>query len=298
MMRDFLSGFLSDNAEDVLRKAPFLEHTQYTISGLDKDDPDITVSVFKPRRRGNKPLAGVFYTHGGGQVAGSRFNLIENLATMIGQGRTVFVSVEYRLPPENPPPAALHDAYAGYLWTVENTAMLGIDKNKLFALGVSSGCLQTTSLTAMARDDGKPFPCGLLLLYPVLDDRETDSARQFLRTTAWSGLKNRNMWQLVLGEKAGGPDVDPLLAPARLEDLKGFPPTYITVGTCDVLRDESVAFASQLWRCGVAAELHAWAGGFHGFDIDFPWAPVAQHSVDAMRGWVQRVIDDVEGVSV
>ncbi|KAH7375576.1 Alpha/Beta hydrolase protein [Plectosphaerella cucumerina] len=293
-MREFVSSILSHKAEDVLRKAPNLEHTEYTVPGLNKGDPDIVVSVFKPRLKGSQPLTGVFYVHGGGQVAGSRFNLIENLATMIGRARTIFVSVEYRLPPENPPPAALHDAYAAYLWTVENTAKLGIDPNRIFALGVSSGCLQTASLTALARDNGKPLPCGLLLLCPLLDDRETESVRQFMYTTPWCGSKHLKMWKAVLGDKAGGPDMDPLLAPARLGDLKRFPPTYITVGTCDILRDESIAFASQLWKCGVAAELHAWAGGFHGFDIDFPWAPVAQDSVDTMRGWVDRVLADVE----
>lgn len=294
-LRKGMRGFLSHTLEEVLRKAPHLEHAEYTIPGLHEGDPEVVISVFKPKRAGTQPLTGVFYLHGGGQVAGNRFNIIENLATMIGKGRTVFVSAEYRLAPENPPPAALNDSYAAYLWTFANAAKLGIDDTRIFALGVSAGGVLIPGIITQARDNKQPLPCGVMLLIPLLDDRETFSARQFYYKTHWCGNMNRQMWQAVLGDKAGGPDVDPLFAPARMTDLAGFPPTYISVGVCDILRDEGVAFASQLWRCGVSAELHTWAGGFHGFDIDFPYAPVAQNSVDTMRGWVERVLADVDG---
>ena len=244
-LRQGIKAFLSHSAEEVLRKAPHLAHTEYSIPGSRENDPEIAISVFKPKRTGTQPLTGVFYLHGGGQVAGYRFNVVENLATMIGKARTVFVCVEYRLAPENPPPAALDDSYAAYLWTVRNTAKLGIDPARLFVLGLSAGGVLVPGVLKQARDNKEPLPCGVMLLIPLLDDRETFSARQFYHRTHWSGNMNRQSWEVVLGEgRAGGPDVDPLLAPARMADadVAGFPPTYLTVGVCDTLRDEGVAF--------------------------------------------------------
>lgn len=62
-------------------------------------------------------------------------------------------------------------------------------------------------------------------------------------------------------------EVSELVSPGRATDLTGFPPNFVDVRSCEVFRDEAVAFALQLWKSGVSAELHVWPGGFHGFPI-------------------------------
>ena len=70
-------------------------------------------------------------------------------------------------------------------------------------------------------------------------------------------------------------------APARATDLSGLPPTYIEAGSAEVFRDEAVAFASGIWAAGGSAELHIWAGGFHGFQSIVPTAAVSRAAVRA-----------------
>lgn len=72
--------------------------------------------------------------------------------------------------------------------------------------------------------------------------------------------------------------------------MANLPPAFIDCGTAEVFRDEDVAYASALWRDGVQAELHAWAGGFHCFDTAVPEAPVSVGAVAARDNWLARVL--------
>ena len=79
-------------------------------------------------------------------------------------------------------------------------------------------------------------------------------------------------------------------APARATDLTGLPPAYIEAGSAEVFRDEAVALASRLWEAGGNAELHIWAGGFHGFQTIVPTAAMSQTAVQTRESWVRRVL--------
>ena len=79
-------------------------------------------------------------------------------------------------------------------------------------------------------------------------------------------------------------------APARATDLSGLPPAFIDCGSAEVFRDEDVAYATKLWEAGVQAELHVWAGGFHGFDMFAPHAAVAQAMLAARDNWMNRLL--------
>jgi acetyl esterase/lipase len=79
-------------------------------------------------------------------------------------------------------------------------------------------------------------------------------------------------------------------APARATDLTGLPPAYIEAGSAEVFRDEAVAFASGIWAADGTAELHIWAGGFHGFQTIVPTASVSQRAVQTREAWVRRLL--------
>ncbi|GAA0941598.1 hypothetical protein GCM10009559_37240 [Pseudonocardia zijingensis] len=95
----------------------------------------------------------------------------------------------------------------------------------------------------------------------------------------------------MLGEgHADRDDISHYAAPGRAADLSGLPPTYLDAGSAEVFRDEVVQYASRLWACGTQAELHIWAGGYHGFDLFAPHAPVSVAARAAREDWLGRVL--------
>jgi acetyl esterase/lipase len=125
----------------------------------------------------------------------------------------------------------------------------------------------------------------------MLDDRnQTVSARQIDGVGIWDHTSNQTGWTALLGDRRGTADVSIYAAPARATDLAGLPPAYIEAGSAEVFRDEAVALASGIWEAGGSAELHIWAGGFHGFQTIVPAAAVSRRAVETRESWVRRVL--------
>ena len=95
-------------------------------------------------------------------------------------------------------------------------------------------------------------------------------------------------WDALLG--AERTEVSAYAAPARATDLSELPPTYLEVGSSEVFRDEVTDFASRLWAAGNLAELHVWAGGFHGFTSFAPHAQVSEACLAARADWLSRML--------
>jgi acetyl esterase/lipase len=125
----------------------------------------------------------------------------------------------------------------------------------------------------------------------MIDDRnDTASAIQQAGRVVWDRRANLTGWTALLGEARGGSDVSPYAAPARATDLTGLPPTLIDVGSAETFRDEAVAYSSVIWRAGGQAELHVFAGGFHGYDGLAPHAAVSQDTRRARLQWLRRIL--------
>lgn len=281
--------------DPILAEFPQLEHLERRIPRSDgSQDPPIVLSILRPKDSGKSALPLLYYIHGGGQIAGTRSGgFAPVIRHFVNAGvDAVFASVEYRLAPEYPAPAALNDCFDGLLWVVDQSAELGADPSKVVISGMSGGAPLAAGTAILARDKGQPKLLAQMLMCPMLDDRgETLSSKQFEHGTLWSGATNKMAWAYVLGGPEGGYGVNgnELAAPARLTDLSGLPPTFIDVGECEVFRDEAVDYASQLWKCGVSAELHVWPGAYHGSDLMVPTAPVSRSSVAAKDNWVARL---------
>lgn len=258
------------------------------IAGHEGDE--IVVSVIeKDGRTGTGP--GFFHTHGGGMIIGNRWLGIVGFLDWAERYNGVIVTVEYRLAPEFPDPFPVEDCYAALLWTAENAGELGIDLSRLLIGGGSAGGGLAAGTALLARDRQGPSLIGQLLIYPMLDDRdETVSTHQIDGIGVWDRGSNITGWTALLGDRKGGADVSIYAAPARATDLTGLPPAFIDCGSAEVFRDEDVAYATRLWEAGVQAELHVWAGGFHGFDIFAPHAAVAQAMLAARDNWVNRLL--------
>ena len=234
-------------------------------------------------------LPALCWMHGGGRIMG-RLELSELTATSyVRRLGCAVVSVDYRLAPENPHPAALDDCYAALQWTADHAAELQIDAGRIAIGGESAGGGLAASTALLARDRGGPALIFQLLVCPMLDDRNvTPSSHEITDIGVWDRWHNVEAWTAVLGQQAGCEGVSPYAAAARAEDLSGLPPAYIDVGELDVVRDEDIDYATRLMQAGVAAELHVFPGAFHGFDLFAPRASVSKQAATARRDALHR----------
>ena len=172
---------------------------------------------------------------------------------------------------------------------VEHAAELGVDPSSLILVGGSSGGGLAAGLALRLRDEKLQTPLAVCLLSPMLDDRnESVSSHDYDGTSLWDRGSNLMGWDAFLGAERS--TVSAYAAPARATDLSGLPPTYLEVGSSEVFRDEVTEFASRLWAAGNLAELHVWAGGFHGFATFAPQARVSVASVTTRNDWLGRML--------
>jgi acetyl esterase len=246
--------------------------------------PDIPVRVYAPLARTGL-VPGLLDIHGGGFVVGSVDMEHAVAAQLVRTLGIVVVAVEYRLAPENPFPAGLHDCYTTLQWMVAESAELGIDTDRVGVYGQSAGGGLAAGLALLTRDRNGPVLCFQFLGIPELDDRlETPSMQQFVDTPVWHRPNAIRSWRYYLGTSDG--DVSPYAAPARASDLSGLPPAYVSTMEFDPLRDEGILYALRLLQAGVAVELHQYPGTFHGSAM-IPTAAVSKRSavelVDVLR---------------
>jgi acetyl esterase/lipase len=182
--------------------------------------------------------------------------------------------------------------YRGLVWATGHADEPGIDPARLVVAGASAGGGLAAGVTLMARDRGGPAIAAQVLSCPMLDHRNTTgSSRQYSGGPGvWTREMNEFGWRSLLGDLAGQ-DVPAYASPALAEDLGGLPATYIDAATAEVFRDEDVEYASRIWAAGGQAELHVWAGGFHGFDALFPQARLSTAARNTRSDWLARILD-------
>jgi acetyl esterase/lipase len=227
-------------------------------------NPDVGVRVYRPKDRAG-PVPGVLLIHGGGFIIGSVEAEHAGAAMTALQTGAVVVSVEYRLAPEHPFPAGLHDCYSALVFLAGTAGDLGVDPERLALYGASAGGGLAAATALLARDLGGPSLCFQMLHIPELDDRlETPSMRTFVDSPLWNRPLAELSWKAYLGAGADRADVSPYAAPARATDLSGLPPAYISTAENDPLRDEGILYGLRLLQGGVSVELHQFPGTFHG----------------------------------
>ncbi|MCE0767603.1 alpha/beta hydrolase [Pseudonocardia kujensis] len=264
--------------------------------------PDVPVLIFSPVWRGETRPA-LVYLHGGGFVLGDADGDKELPALLAAEVGAVVVSVDYRLAPEHPFPAAVEDCYAALTWLASHAEQFGIDDARIGIGGVSAGGGLAAGTALLARDRGGPALCFQFLDVPELDDRlETPSMQSFVDTPLWNRSNAVESWQHYLGDHASTDEVSPYAAPARATDLAGLPPAYLAVCEFDPLRDEGIAYAQSLVQNGVPTELHLYPGAFHGSGGLVPTAELSRRMraelVDAIRRGLSAKVVRTENPAV
>ncbi|WP_436936304.1 alpha/beta hydrolase [Halovenus marina] len=235
------------------------------------------------------PLPCVYWLHGGGMVVGgvqkedaTAHRLVENL-------NCVVVVVEYRLVPEHPYPAPVNDCYTGLKWLGNNAEELSVDDTRIAIAGSSAGGGLAAAVALRVRDEGGPDTCLQMLLSPMLDDRNTtESSKQVTDIGMWDREMNIRAWEAYLGDQRGEDNIPPYAAPGRVEDLSGLPPAFLDIGTHDVFRDETAAYAGRLAKDGVQTEYHLWPGACHGYTTFVPDAQLSEETWTVRMNALQR----------
>ena len=194
--------------------------------------------------------------------------------TMAEKVDALVVSVEYRLAPEHPYPAALDDCYAALQWLV---ARDDIDSQRIVVAGVSAGAGLAAALTLRCVDSRLVDLAGQALICPMLDDR-TVRRTTVAGARGWTPEDNAFGWRSYLGSEPGIEGVSAYAAPARRENLSGLPPAWVTVGTADLFHDEVVHYATGFSQQEYPPDLRSSPAHFTGLRSPRPTPPLHDSS--------------------
>jgi acetyl esterase len=223
---------------------------------------DMTVRIYWPEAGSPAPL--VVFFHGGGFVLCSLDSHDELCRALCREAGVVLVSVDYRLAPEAPYPAAADDCYAALAWAVSNAAELGADPTRVAVAGDSAGGNLAAVTALRARDLGGPALRHQCLIYPVTDCRfDTPSYIENAEGYFLTAEAMRWFWSHYLQDM--GRAAEPYASPLRAPSLAGLPPALVITAEYDPLRDEGEHYAQALSAAGVSTTLRRYDGMIHGF---------------------------------
>jgi acetyl esterase/lipase len=280
LMRDSLLGFA----------APQI-HVEVDELSLPGPAGEIRARHYRPPGSAAAPLL-VFY-HGGGWVIGD-LDTHDALCRLTCRDAGVHVlSIDYRLAPEHPAPAALDDAFAAFKWAYEHAGELGATPGQVAVGGDSAGGNLAAVVCQLARDEGGPAPVLQWLIYPRTDfTAQTRSmslvARGFLLTR-----RDMDWFHAQYLRNSGMDPTDPRVSPLLAPSLSGLAPALIAVAGFDPLRDEGQSYAAALRAAGTAVDLRYLGSLTHGFANLFQLggdsAVGTSELVSALRAHLSRV---------
>ncbi|OBJ01559.1 alpha/beta hydrolase [Mycobacterium alsense] len=243
-----------------------------TLSIPGPDGGRLGLRLYRGHTGSRAPL--VVYAHSGGFVTGNLDTDHAQCVELARDADCLVVSVDYRLAPEHPCPAALADVEATFRYAVDNGADLDADAGRIAVMGRDAGAALVAGLAQRTFDEEGPAILVQILHQPMLDCDATPSRREFQRTPGLNGPAVSRAWSHYLGHAAAsGQHV-----PAHRPNLEGLPPTFISCSEIDPCRDEAIGYANRLLHAYVHTELHVIAATFSGFDSLVPDWVVSQEN--------------------
>ena len=208
---------------------------------------EIPLRLYRPDR----PAGVALVFHGGGWMVGSRDSFDATSRHLALDSGLAIVSVEYRLAPEQPFPAAIEDAWTATRWVADNSNALGVDTSRLVVLGESAGGNLAAVVALLARDAGFPKIRLQVLIYPAVDARlqgpALDQFAEGYLQTKRDALHAFHTYGLGSIVDASDWRLSPLLAASHADVA----PALIISAECDAMRDDSAAYARRLLESGV-----------------------------------------------
>ncbi|WP_257297942.1 alpha/beta hydrolase [Haloarchaeobius sp. FL176] len=243
---------------------------------------DIPVRIYRPESEGPHPT--VVFFHGGGFVIGNLDTHDAVCRALTNEAEAVVVSVDYRLAPEHPFPAAVADAHAATEWASDHLDELG-GNGFLAVAGDSAGGTLTAVTCLLARDRG-PDIDHQCLVYPAtaadadpetFPSREANAEGYFLETADMEWF-----FEQYIADEFDA--YNPLAFPLQARDLSGVPPALVITAGFDPLRDEGRAYAERLEAAGVDTTYREFEGMVHGFI-----SMLGDPGVDTARAGIEEI---------
>lgn len=243
---------------------------------------DVPVRIYRPDDSPSLPA--LLYIHGGGWSMGSLEGPDALCRELCVQSGSTVVSIDYRLAPEHPFPAAVNDCVDTFAWLHRNAGSLRIDPTRIAIGGDSAGGNLAIAVCLAAKASSAASPCYQLLAYPVTDfgstrDSWIDHADAPLLTAADA------TWFMSLYAEPGAHS-NPLVSPLQADSLAGMPPAHVITADVDVLRDDGEAYVERLRADGVSATITRYPGVFHGF---FTEVGVFERTTEAIADAANRL---------
>ena len=229
-----------------------------------------------------EPGRTLLYLHGGGYMLGSvatHRNLVGRIAR---KARARCLSLDYRLAPEHPFPAAIEDSLTAYRWLLGS----GVDPARLAIGGDSAGGGLTLGTLVSLRDAGDPLPACALCLSPLTDLEGTGDSMRTADDPLIAGSSGA-VEQMTQTYLQGGDPRDPRASPLHA-DYAGFPPLLIEVGTREVLLDDSTRVAAKAREAGVDVTLQVEEGLIHVWQLFGPSIPESRSSLERIGAFLRE----------
>lgn len=223
----------------------------------------IPVRIYRPEPA-DGPAPVIVHLHGGGLVMGSNHSFEPMARAMAAASGAVVIAVDYRLAPENPPPAQFEDAWAATEWVAANTKGLGLDPHKLVIAGDSAGGGVAAAVALSARDRGGPEIFAQVLMYPGLD-RDMAAASIVGQPDAPMLRHDDIVYLHELADVGAGTPHDVRRVPAYATDLSGLPQAIVVTAELDPISDWGERYARRLRDAGVQTTITRYPGIYHGF---------------------------------
>lgn len=235
---------------------------------------------------GGESRGTLLYLHGGGYFEGSIATHRRLVAVLCLAARVRGLSVEYRLAPEYPFPAAVEDTAAAYRWLIGPGDE---DPSRVIVAGDSAGGGLSAALLVYLRDAGDPLPAGAYLISPWTDLASTgDSIKS---RAAVDPMIDPSDTKRITGYYVPDGDVwNPMVSPLYA-NLAGLPPLLVHVGDAEVLLDDAVRFADRARDAGVLVESEVWPEAFHVFQMLAGLLPEADEAVAQAGEWMIKRLE-------
>lgn len=265
--------------------------------GVARISTRIPMRLYAPTAQARE-LPALVYFHGGGFVIGDLDGYDAMMRRICKQSGCIVVSVDYRMAPDHPFPAAVDDALETYAWLLKNGPLFGIDPKRVGVGGDSAGGNLALNICLQAPGRRLKTPAFAALIYPWVDISETQhedpSIREFSEGFALTGklIEYFTRHTFLSTQKLEDPAVSPIFAPAA--QLKRVPPTLIQLCGFDPFRDQCRRLAARLEQAGVECESRLYPTLIHGSVSLAGIVPDARAMLDDYAAAIQKFASGAE----
>lgn len=278
-LRELMAGQGEDEPVDRLE--------EFSIGG---PDGPIPVRLYAPAGTGHPLL--VFY-HGGGWAVGDLETHDPVCRRLSNAAGCAVLSVDYRLAPEHPFPAAIEDAYAALEWAAEHAGRVNCDPSRLAVGGDSAGGNLAAAVSLMSRDRDGPAIAHQSLIYPAVASPAVHEFPSYEENSQGYLLEAASVeWYL---ERYLPDPVDhrnAYAAPLLAREYADLPSASVLTAGFDPLRDEGREYADRLESAGVSVERHEYDGMIHGFVNLLDHLDAAGEALDALGDDLERAFEE------